>query len=135
MCSCTAFLGAAHFITDDRRKSLKLGDVSGHRVARKALRMLDDRTKFGRNGKTVTVIDRVRSFVSRCTAPVHSAYFRPTVISAVDRDLLALVERRVTIQFAGIGGQDGRFAGQRLYRVIDGRRSCVRPQRDFDFLD
>jgi hypothetical protein len=66
------------------------------------------------------------------------AYFRPADRSDLDAALAPLVDHLVTVRFVKVAGPDSRFAGQRLYDIVEQGTSApasVRPERDFDFLE
>ncbi len=66
------------------------------------------------------------------------AYFRPTDSSDLDAALVPLIDQIVTVRFTDVAGADKRFAGQRLYYIVEPETSAprlLRPERDFDFLE
>jgi hypothetical protein len=69
---------------------------------------------------------------------VRRACFRPGQISTLPADLTALEGHIVTVRLERLGKADTPYRGQRLYRILDARRSVresLRPESEFDFLD
>jgi hypothetical protein len=80
----------------------------------------------------------LRFWTHRQQSRRRRAYFRPADASDLDAALVPLIDHIVTVRFTDVADADNRFAGQRLYCIVEPETSAptfVRPERDFDFLE